>query len=295
METIDILQKTIDYIEEHLKTEITAKELADLSGFSTYHFYHIFGAYIGMPVFAYITKRRLQHAVYEAQGGESLVFVALEYGFDTHAGFYKAFKREYGCSPKKYLKITSVKKPVPINLKGEARIMLTQTQIRQLLSNWDIDTKAEISTNYAVGGTVKSENTWGVGEKYIFKTGKNISGLRTHIAISKAVEAQGITAAGAIKTKKSEDFLLVDDRFYVLLKRIEGRYLTPEERYSGNRIETGEKYGKAIGKLHEVLKAEEDNIEVNDENIYETVMDWALPETRRIMEQWGVPLPEAFF
>ncbi|MBU5675481.1 hypothetical protein KQI88_03510 [Alkaliphilus sp. MSJ-5] len=45
MDTIDILQRTIDYIEENLKSEISADELAKLSGFSTYHFYHIFGTY----------------------------------------------------------------------------------------------------------------------------------------------------------------------------------------------------------------------------------------------------------
>jgi AraC-like DNA-binding protein len=28
--------------------------------------------------------------------------VALSYGFETHAGFFKAFKREFSCSPTKY-------------------------------------------------------------------------------------------------------------------------------------------------------------------------------------------------
>jgi crossover junction endodeoxyribonuclease RuvC len=31
--------------------------------------------------------------------------VVLEYGFDTYAGFYRAFVKMYGCSPKKYLSI----------------------------------------------------------------------------------------------------------------------------------------------------------------------------------------------
>lgn len=71
--------------------------------------------------------------------------------------------------------------------------------------------------------------------------------------------------------------------------------MTAEERYRGNRIEIGNKYGKAIAELHQVLEAEVDNIEVNDNNVYNTVMNWALPETKRIMKQWGVPLPNEFF
>lgn len=295
MDTIDFLQKTIDYIEENLKTEITADELSKISGFSTYHYYHIFRTYVGMPVLAYITKRRLQHAIYEAKYGKNLVSVALEYGFDTHAGFFKAFKRQYGCSPKKYLKLALVKKPVLINLKEESKIMLTQTQIRKLLSNWEVDIKSEINTTYKSGGAIKSDNTWCIGEKYIFKTGKNISGLRTHIEIANALEDEEMIVTCPIKTKKGEDFLIVDDRFYVLLKRIVGEFLTPEERYSGNRIETGKKYGNAIGKLHKVLENQNNNIDIKDSNLYKTVIEWALPETRRIMEQWGCPLSNDFF
>lgn len=38
METMDILQKAITYIEENLKADISVEELAKLSGFSTYQF-----------------------------------------------------------------------------------------------------------------------------------------------------------------------------------------------------------------------------------------------------------------
>ncbi|WBW96706.1 helix-turn-helix domain-containing protein [Oceanirhabdus sp. W0125-5] len=295
METIDIMQKTIDYIEENLKAEITAEELAELSGFSVYHFYHLFGSYIGIPVLAYITKRRLMHAIYEARSGKKLLAISLEYGFNTHSGFFKAFKREFGCSPKKYLKLTSAKKPVPINLKAEGKFMLTQTQIRQILSNWDIDVKGEIGTMYVVGGAVKSETTWSIGEDYILKTGKDFAGLRTHLSVTNALSAEGIIDGSPFKTKNNEDFLTLDDRYYILFNRIEGRYLLPEERYNDNRVETANKYGEAIGKLHKVLLNQEENIEVNDYDMYKTVIEWAMPETKSLMEQWGCPLPEEFY
>ncbi len=292
METIDILQKVIDYIEENLKTELKIEELAAMAGFSTYHFMHVFGDMVGMPLYAYITKRRVKNAIYEIYKGSKLIDTALLYGFDTHAGFFKAFKREYGCSPSKFIKSTLVCKPDLVNLRREAKLMLTQTQLRQILSNWNIDSKTEIEEVYFFGGNIKA---WNIGEKYVLKTGTNISGLRTHILFAEALSKEGINSAYQVKTRDGKDFIQDGERFYVLLNRIECRYLTPEERYSYDRELTGEKYGIAVGKLHKVLKSQEDNLEVNDTNLYDVVTKWAMPETKRIMEQWNCPLPEEFY
>lgn len=95
MTTIELLQKSIEYIEENLKRELSLSELAEKSGYSIYHFCHVFCDFVGMPVTAFITKRRLQYVIYDVQNGSKLVDTALLYGFDTHAGFFKAFKREF--------------------------------------------------------------------------------------------------------------------------------------------------------------------------------------------------------
>lgn len=292
MGNIDILQKTIDYIEENLKTELSYEEMAEMAGYSTYHFLHVFSDVVGMSLSAYVTKRRIKHAIYDIYMGEKLVNTALLYGFDTHSGFFKAFKREYGCSPSQYIKTSKVTKPVPLNLKQEARVMLTQIQIRQILSNWDVDSKLKIDTVYFYLGNVKA---WNIGEKYVFITGKNIAGLRTHILIAELLSKKGINVSYPVKTKEVQDFFQDGDRFYALLNRVEGRYLTPEERYADDREAVGEKYGQAIGKLHCALKELGDELEVNDCNLYDTVINWAMPETKRIMEQWNCPLPDSFF
>lgn len=287
-----MLQKVIDYIEENLKAELNSAELAAIAGFSTYHFLHVFGSKLGMPLSAYITRRRIKSAIYDISRGGKLVDTAMIYGFDTHAGFFKAFKREYGCSPSKFIKSTLVHKPVSVNLRLEIRLMLTQTQIRQFLSKWDIDKKVEIGTVYYFAGGIKA---WNIGERYVLKTGTNIVGLRTHILIANALANEGMTTAYQIKTKDGQDFFQEDDRFYVLLNRIDGSYLTPEERYASDREATGEKYGKAIGKLHRILEKQDEDLDVNDNNLYDTVINWAMSETKRIMEQWNNPLPDAFY
>lgn len=295
MTTIVLLQNTIDYIEENLKSEITVSEIAEYTGFSVYHFSRLFSNYIGMPVAAYLTKRRLYHAIFSIQSGKKTIDVALEYGFNTYPGFYKAFKREFGCSPTKYLKLNTAKKPIPMDLIKEAKFMLNQRQITQLLLNWDIQKDLDINNTLTAGGAVESNSAWSIGEKYIFKTGKNITGLKTHIAISRELEKFGMDSTTPIKTINGEDFIIEDDRYYILTNRIKGQFLSPEERYSQNRESIGEKYGEAIGNLHNIFKRQDKNIEVNDSNLLKIVLDWALPKTKTTMEQWVCPLPNKFY
>lgn len=295
MTNIALLQKVIDYIEENLKTELTMDELASIAGFSTYHFQHIFSDIVGMPVAAYITKRRIYHGMYEISRFGKMIDTALLYGFDTHAGFYKACKREFGCSPSKFLKLNTVKRPRAVNLSEEAKRMLSNNQIKELLFNWEIDTNLKIEPTYIAGGVRQSRDTWNIGNAYIFKTGRDIAGLRGHLAISRALTKEGMVAACPVPTKSYEDFIVKDEKFYVLTKRVPGSYLSPEDRYKENRVQTANQYGVAIGKLHQALLAQDDALQVNETNMLELVMNWAMPHTRKVLEQWGCPLPEEFY
>ena len=99
MDNRAIIQKSLDYIEDNLQTEIAAGELADMAGFSLFHYYRLFQQATGLPVMQYILRRRLLHGVYAISRGSTKVDAALNYGFDTYAGFYKAFCREFGCTP----------------------------------------------------------------------------------------------------------------------------------------------------------------------------------------------------
>ncbi|NLY46693.1 MAG: AraC family transcriptional regulator [Tissierella sp.] len=295
MTTIELLQNSIDYIEKNLTSEISVSEIADLAGFSVYHFCRMFSNYVGMPVAAYITKRRLIHGIYSIQSGNTIIEAALQYGFNTYPGFYKAFKREFGCSPKQYLELNTVKKPIPMDLIKEGEFVLNQRQITKLLSNWNIDKNLEINDTFIAGGAVKANSAWTIGDDYILKTGKNISGLKTHIAVSKELEKYGMDSPTPVKTVQNEDYIIEEDRYYILTNQVKGQFLSPEARYNENRILIGEKYGEAIGNLHKILEEQGNNIDVNDNNLLRTVLDWALPKTKITMEQWGCPLPDEFY
>jgi AraC-like DNA-binding protein len=57
---------------------------------------------MGVSVYRYITQRRLIAAKSRIEAGESMENVALAVGFSDYSGFYRAFKQEYGISPRQY-------------------------------------------------------------------------------------------------------------------------------------------------------------------------------------------------
>ncbi|MFD2446978.1 helix-turn-helix domain-containing protein [Bacillus sp. CGMCC 1.16607] len=102
MQHLNILQQVINYIDEHIKEELEPGNLAKMVGYSPYHFYRIFHKHIGYTLMDYVLKRKLQFALHELINGKKIVEIALEYGFETHAGFTKAFKKCFGSPPSLY-------------------------------------------------------------------------------------------------------------------------------------------------------------------------------------------------
>lgn len=97
-----VYEEIIRYIEAHLKDEIAIGQIADYVGYSANHIYKIFKLYSPYPVMEYIRKKKLYHAVNEMYTGRKLYDIALDYGYETPAGFYKAFKAVFGCTPSDY-------------------------------------------------------------------------------------------------------------------------------------------------------------------------------------------------
>jgi len=96
------MERCRDYIEAHICGEITPRMLAELLGYSFYHFCHVFRICNDMPVGEYLRRRRLQRAVEAIEKGARITDIGLDFGFDTPSGFSKAFRREFGMSPSEY-------------------------------------------------------------------------------------------------------------------------------------------------------------------------------------------------
>jgi AraC family transcriptional regulator len=102
MDYIEILQEMLRYIDTHIKEELNVEKLAAMAGFSSYHFCRIFQWDVGYSLMEYVRNRRLAFAAAELNSGRKIIDIAVDYGFETHSGFTKAFRRYFGSSPEKY-------------------------------------------------------------------------------------------------------------------------------------------------------------------------------------------------
>lgn len=97
------VQKVQEYIEEHICDEITLKELSRVAGYSPWYTAKIFKEITGKTPFDYIRALRLTGAALTLREGQHKILdVALDFVFDSHEGFTRAFSKEFGLPPKKY-------------------------------------------------------------------------------------------------------------------------------------------------------------------------------------------------
>ncbi len=97
-----LYSKLVEYIEEHLEEELSLEKLSEEFYVSKYHIAHIFKDNIGLSIHQYITKKRLALCQEAIRANMNITDVYHMYGFGDYSSFYRAFKKEYGISPKEY-------------------------------------------------------------------------------------------------------------------------------------------------------------------------------------------------
>lgn len=98
----DLVQNTLEYIGEHLAEPISLQQLAAEFYVSKYHLSHAFSREVGISIYRYIMLRRLLLARQLLAQGESAKQVCRSCGFADYTSFYRAFKSEYGISPREF-------------------------------------------------------------------------------------------------------------------------------------------------------------------------------------------------
>jgi len=98
----ELLDRVMAYVEQHISEKIS---LADVSK----HFYvsestvsQLFRKKMGVSFYRCVTQRRLIAAKNLILEGVMLETVAEKIGFSDYSSFYRAFKSEFGISPKQY-------------------------------------------------------------------------------------------------------------------------------------------------------------------------------------------------
>ena len=280
MDHLRVLQDSIDYIEDNLKTNIRAEELAQMASFSLFHYYRLFQSATGTSVMQYILRRRLLHAIYEIHQGRRKIEAAMDYGFDTYAGFYKAFQREFGCTPSVFLQANRAKKPYRLNLMKEEHMIVTHKKASEVLSHWNLETQV-VSDIYFDGTGGRNENAFYIGDTYILKYTANLGKLKKHITVSRALEQAGLYAATAIPTADGKEYIADGELFFFLTRRLPGSQIVPGQLLESNPLRSGCFIGEIIGQLH--LALADMDLPVREADLFATVKDWALPNAKAVL------------
>ena len=277
------IQDSLDYIEDNLKAPVTAAELSERAGYSLFHYYRLFQLAVGMPVMQYILRRKLLHAIYEMRDGRKRIDVIVEYGFETYSGFYKAFRREFSCTPSAFLKNGRAKRPYKLNLYEEEHMTISHKKAAEILKHWDLENEP-VSDIYYEGSGEKANNAFYAGKDYVLKFTADLDKVKKAVALSKLIENAGLQAT-SLAAADGREYVQEGDLFFYVTRRLSGTPITSRDFCAGNYAAKARCVGETIGQLHLILS--KIDVPVNDVNLYETVRDWAMPRAKDILSLSG--------
>lgn len=99
MDKKEIITESLVYIEKNLKQKTSIEEIAEHVGYSKFYFSRMFKQAMSISVMEYVRERKIMRASESILQGNKILDVAIEYGWESHSGFIKAFKSYYGFSP----------------------------------------------------------------------------------------------------------------------------------------------------------------------------------------------------
>ena len=92
----------LEFIEEHIEEDLSLEHLSEVFFVSKYHIAHIFKDNTGLSIHQYITKKRLALCKEAIISQMNISDAYQMFGFGDYSSFYRAFKKEYGISPKDF-------------------------------------------------------------------------------------------------------------------------------------------------------------------------------------------------
>jgi AraC-like DNA-binding protein len=101
--------RTVRYVDEHAGDALSLTDLAKAAGLSPFHFLRTFEDLTGTTPHQYVMRLRLRRAAARLTAEPAKILdVALDSGFGDVSNFNRAFRAEFGVSPRAYRRSTSV-------------------------------------------------------------------------------------------------------------------------------------------------------------------------------------------
>lgn len=101
----ELVDQVLAYIEQHLSEKITLADIAHHFFVSESTITQTFRKKMNVSFYRCVTQRRLIAAKILIEKGIAMDSVAEQVGFSDYSSFFRAFKQEYGISPRQYRKI----------------------------------------------------------------------------------------------------------------------------------------------------------------------------------------------
>jgi AraC-like DNA-binding protein len=100
MSALEPVLQALEYVEANLQTAIQVADIANAAGYSLYHFCRMFGKLTRHTPYDYLIRRRMTLASDAVLlSDRKLLDIALDYQFESHEGFTRAFTRMCGFIP----------------------------------------------------------------------------------------------------------------------------------------------------------------------------------------------------
>ncbi len=104
-EKSSLIEEIIDYINAHLEEAITAQDLSQQFYLSRFHLLREFKKYSGTTLHKFIVQKKLILAKELILQGIPITQVYEQCGFGDYSNFFRAFKNEYGVTPKQFFQL----------------------------------------------------------------------------------------------------------------------------------------------------------------------------------------------
>jgi AraC family transcriptional regulator len=105
MDYSNVIQESIEYIEDNLDKKIKIEDVAKKFYFSTFYFHRLFHRLTGENVAEYIRKRKMSKAAEDLiETDMKIVEIAVKYQYSSQEAFSRSFKSFYGIKPNEFRK-----------------------------------------------------------------------------------------------------------------------------------------------------------------------------------------------
>lgn len=97
------IAKVLTHIDCHRDSALDLDKLAKIARVSKFHFHRVFKEYMGISLGQYVKLKRLETGMWKlVHTKNNTLDIAIDTGYENHAAFSRAFKKEMGCSPKDF-------------------------------------------------------------------------------------------------------------------------------------------------------------------------------------------------